>query len=189
MDLIVVRREGTVLSAFPTRAVSSSRRSWAVAISPRVNPARSASRGTATSSVRATRCTRSSRNSRTPPRSRHQPTRYQCSPPRASPSGSTARDDAAPLRSEYSIASTDRLHSASSAVRMTAPGMSFGSGSLRQMLPAIDLAAARSRGAITETSLCSAERAASANGVRANAVSATAVAIASRGEMFSGGSV
>jgi hypothetical protein len=203
MDLIVARRAGTLLSAFPDQcATSDSKHSCDVTRSPSVRPANSDSRGGANSAVGAIRRTRSSRNSRTPRRRRHHATRYQCSPLPASPSGSTTRVDTAPLRSKYSIASTDRLHNASSTARMTPAGLpaparpsasagdgSTGAGSTRQMRSAMARVAARSPGAITDISLCSADRAADANGVPAIAFSATAVAIASRGEMFSGGNV
>lgn len=141
--------------------------------------------------MRANRRTRSSRNSRTPPRSRHHATRYQCAPPPTNPIGSTERDDSRPLRSSYSIVTTDRLHNASSASRSTSTGPAdpTEAGSTRHTRPAIDRVAARSCGAMTVTSLCSTDRAASANGVPAIALNATAVAIASRGVMFSGGNV
>lgn len=125
-----------------------------------------------------------------PLRRRHHATRYQCSPPPTRPIGSTDRDDGRPLRSSYSIVTTDRLHSASSASRSTSTGPAADvDGSTRHTRPAMARVAARSCGAITVTSLCSADRAAAANGVPAIALRATAVAIASRGVMFSGGSV
>ncbi len=89
------------------------------------------------------------------------------------------------------MVTTDRLHNASSASRSTStgPAATGADGSTRQTRPAMARVASRSRGAITVTSLCSADRAAAANGVPAIALNATAVAIASRGVMFSGGNV